>query len=66
MKKKIVVKPEYCLLFIILLGQYIIPLLKGSRCNPVLLGAHHRHSLCLEYLGVADCHYGGKGTYGFL
>lgn len=29
MKKKIVVKPEYCLLFIILLGQYIIPLLRA-------------------------------------
>lgn len=28
MKKKIVVKPEYVLLFLILLGQYIVPLLR--------------------------------------
>lgn len=29
MKKKIVVKPEYVLLFLILLGQYIVPLLRA-------------------------------------
>lgn len=29
MKKKIIVKPEYVLLFLILLGQYIVPLLRA-------------------------------------